>query len=116
MSAAVTAIPGKRGGAGDVGTSITVAGPACAPERVMQLTFAIRLAKTSKTNAKRAAAVVEHLDAVPGAVVTDERDEGSRLWLTVHVWPPLRLGEAMRLAEGCPEYVKGTAAAGGALR
>lgn len=111
-----TTNPGQRGGAGVVDrTSTTDAGPACALERVTRITFAIRLAKTPATKAKRAAAVADHLDAVPGAVVTDEQADGERLWLTVRVWPPLRAGQAMRVAEGCPEYVKGTFAVAGPL-
>jgi hypothetical protein len=42
------------------------------------------------------------------AVVVEERAEGAILWVTVAVWPPLRADEAERVAEGCPEGVKGT--------
>lgn len=109
--------PVQRGGAGVVNrhTSGTIAGPASAPDRVTRFTFAIRLAKSSKTKAKRAAAVAEHLDAVPGAVVIEEDADGDRLWLAVAVWPPLRAADAMRAAEGCPEYVAGTAGVAGRL-
>lgn len=108
MSKASTLNPGKRGGAGDVDTSTTVAGPACAPPRVSRLTFAIRRASGAKTMVKRAAAAVEHLDGTPGAVVVEEYADGNRLWLIVAVWPPLKAAEGERLAAGCPDYVSGT--------
>lgn len=109
--------PVQRGGAGVVNrhTSGTIAGPASAPERVTRFTFAIRLARSRSTKAKRAAAVAEHLDGVPGSVVIEEQAEGERLWLVVAVWPPLRAADAMRAAEGCPEYVAGTAGVAGRL-
>ena len=96
--------PGQRGGAGDVEPSTTIAGPACALARITRFSFAIRYATTTSTRAKRAAAVADHLDAVPGAVVTDEWPDGKVLWLTIHAWPPLRADAATRVAEGCPEY------------
>ena len=52
--------------------------------------------------------MAEHLEEVPGAVVIEEQREGAMLHLTVAVWPPLRAGEAERVAEGCPESVAGT--------
>jgi len=102
--------PVQRGGAGGVSrlTSGTTAGPACAHQRVTRFTFAIRWAKSRAARAKRAAAVAEHLEEVPGAVVVEERAEGAMLWLTVAVWPPLQVDEAERVAEGCPEGVAGT--------
>ena len=100
--------PVTRGGAGDVETSTTTAGPACGCRLVTRFTFAIRWAKSRGARAKRAAAVAEHLEGVPGAVVVVERAEGALLWLTVAVWPPLRADEAERVAEGCPEGVVGT--------
>jgi hypothetical protein len=100
--------PGQRGGAGDVEPSTTIAGPACALARITRFSFAIRYATTTSTRSKRAAAVADHLDAVRGAVVTDERADGKLLRLTVHVWPPLRADAATRVAEGCPEYVPDT--------
>ena len=100
--------PVTRGGAGDVEPSTTIAGPACALARVTRFSFAIRYATTEKARAKRAAAVADHLDGVPGAVVTDEWADGKLLRLTVHVWPPLRADTATRVAEGCPEYVPDT--------
>jgi hypothetical protein len=97
--------PVTRGGAGGSSrlTSGTTAGPACAHQRVTRFTFAIRWAKSRAARAKRAAAVAEHLEEVPGAVVVEERAEGARLWLTVAVWPPLRADDAERVAEGCPD-------------
>jgi hypothetical protein len=97
--------PVTRGGAGDVEPSTTIAGPACALALVNRFSFAIRHATTVKARAKRAAAVAEHLEGVPGAVVTDEWADGRLLWLTIHAWPPLRADAATRVAEGCPEYV-----------
>ena len=100
--------PVTRGGAGDVETSTTIAGPACALARVTRFGFAIKYATSQSTRAKRVAAVADHLDGVPGAVVTDEWADGKLLRLTVHVWPPLRADTATRVAEGCPEYVPDT--------
>jgi len=97
--------PVTRGGAGGVEPSTTIAGPACALARVSRFSFAIRYATTEKARASRAAAVAEHLEEVPGAVVTDEWVDGKVLWLTVYVWPPLRADAATRVAAGCPEYV-----------
>ena len=97
--------PVTRGGAGDVEPSTTIAGPACALARVTRFSFAIRYATTEKARAKRAAAVAEHLEGVPGAVVTDEWADGKLVWLTIHAWPPLRADAATRVAESCPEYV-----------
>lgn len=109
MSSTSTIKPGKRGRAGDVGsTSPTAAGPACAPERVTRFTFAIRLAKSSSLKAKLATAVAEHLDDVPGAVILDEWADAGRLFVSVAVWPPLRADDARRVAETCPEYLTGT--------
>jgi len=104
--------PGQRGGAGDVETSTTIAGPACALALVTRFSFAIRYATTTSTRAKRAAAVADHLDSVPGAVVSDEWADGKLLRLTVHVWPPLRADAATRVAECCPEYVPDTVLVG----
>ena len=100
--------PVTRGGAGDVETSTTIAGPACALALVTRFSFAIRYATNNSTRAKRAAAVADHLEDVPGAVVTDEWVDGKLLRLTIHVWPPLRADAATRVAEGCPEYVPDT--------
>lgn len=97
-----------RGGAGDVEPSTTIAGPACALARVTRFGFAIKYATNPSTRAKRAAAVADHLDGVPGAVVTDEWADGKLLRLTIHVWPPLRADTATRVAEGCPEYAVDT--------
>ena len=104
--------PVLRGGAGVVSrhTSGMTAGPASAHGLVSRFTFAIRRARMSKTQARRAAAVADHLDNVPGAVVIEERVEGDRLWLVVAVQPPLRAVDAVRVAEGCPEYVAGVCA------
>jgi len=101
--------PVMRGGAGGADrTSTVTAGPACAHQRVTRFTFAVRWPSVPKSQRKRAAAMAEHLEEVPGAVVIEEQRQGARLWLTVAVWPPLRADEAERVAEGCPEGVTGT--------
>ena len=70
-----------------------------------RFTCAVRWPSGAKSQRKRAAAMAEHLEETPGAVVIEERVEGARLYLTVAVWPPLRADEAERVAEGCPEGV-----------
>ena len=101
--------PGQRGGAGGMASTSTItAGLARAPGQVSRLTFAIRRVQSAKAMAKRAAAAVEHLEGTPGAVVVEEHADGQRLWLIVNVCPPLQPGQAERLAEGCPDYAKGT--------
>jgi hypothetical protein len=104
--------PVQRGGAGGADRTFTVtAGPACAHQRVTRFTFAIRWAKSRAARAKRAAAVAEHLEEVPGAVVVEERAEGARLHLTVAVWPPLRADEAERVIDEAVSEIR-TAALG----
>ena len=100
--------PVTRGGAGGVSrlTSGTTAGPACAHQRVTRFTFAVRWPSGAKSQRKRAAAMAEHLEEVPGAVVIEEQREGAMLHLTVAVWPPLRADEAERVLEGCPDSVE----------
>ena len=101
--------PVTRGGAGGADrTSTVTAGPACAHQRVTRFTFAVRWPSGAKSQRKRAAAMAEHLEEVPGAVVIEEQREGAMLHLTVAVWPPLRADEAERVAEACPEGVAGT--------
>ncbi len=101
--------PVTRGGAGGADrTSTVTAGPACAHQRVTRFTFAVRWPSGAKSQRKRAAAMAEHLEETPGAVVTEERAEGAMLHLTVAVWPPLRADEAERVAEGCPDGVART--------
>ncbi len=84
--------------------------PACVPEQATRLTFAIRPGKSPTVQAKRAAAVAEHLDDVPGAVIIDEWPDAGRLFVSVAVWPPLRADDARRVAETSPEFAAGTVA------
>ena len=101
--------PVQRGGAGGaVSTSTVTAGPACARQSVSRFKFAVRWASGPKTQRKQAAAVAEHLDAEPGAVVVAERADAGRLWLTVAVVPAMTLREAGRIARCCPDYVDQT--------
>lgn len=103
--------PVTRGGAGGADrTSTVTAGPACAHQPVQRFTFAVRWPKGTRAQARRAAAVAEHLDAEPGAVVADEWENEGRLFITVAVQPKVTLGDAMRIVKGCPESVADTLA------
>ncbi len=105
-----TMIHGQRGRAGGesrLPPACTPAGPASAPRMIGGFTVLIRRGKQPAVRCRRAAEVVEHIEA-SGLVVVGEDVTYDQVMLRLAAWPLVTLAEAERIVATCPWVMPGS--------